>query len=163
MRSCEWSGWNTIESSQGSLSFAVKYLVDIRVWDFEEIFCYLNLNSKFLDASSHLYNRLCLSVGRSVRRSVGWLRVLFWTAEFDWKPIWQTSLYNSILVPYFRRIFVRTNLFSSFSYSYSPSPSSFAFSAAMSSLPKERLLISFWDSIYWIYFGYQGLNKLNPF
>ena len=26
--------------------------------------------------------------------------------------IWLISLYNSILVPYFRRIFVRTNLFS---------------------------------------------------
>ena len=31
----------------------------------------------FLDASMHLYKRLCPSVGLSVRRSVGWLVTTF--------------------------------------------------------------------------------------
>ncbi len=36
----------------------------------------INVAVSFLDASSHLYNRGCPSVGRSARRSVGWLVTL---------------------------------------------------------------------------------------
>ena len=42
----------------------------------------------FLDASSHLYNRVCPSVRRSVRRLVGRYRgFLFKTEELSWKKV----------------------------------------------------------------------------
>ena len=51
----------------------------------------LGLPKIFLDASTHLYKRVCPCVRWSVRLSVGpsvvapWSRVFFLTAEFDWK------------------------------------------------------------------------------
>ena len=60
----------------------------------------------FLDASTHLYKRVCLSVGPSVGLSVS---RFFQITEIDKSnripKIRQISLCNSILVPYFRRIF----------------------------------------------------------
>ena len=89
-------------------------------------FCVRNWNP-FLDATSHLYKRVCPSVRRSVRRSVGPLVAHIFLnhgnstnltnlncksdkSDRIWQ-IWQISLCNSILVAYFRRIFVQTNLF----------------------------------------------------
>ena len=92
---------------------------------------YLTSFFYFLDASTHLYMRVCQSVRWSVYLSIGPLRVFF-TSEIDKsdksnKPTNLTnltesdksdksdkSLCNSILVPYFRRIFVQANLFNSF-------------------------------------------------
>ena len=62
--------------------------------------------NQFLDASTHLYKRVCKSVRRSVR-------LPFFLNRGNWQiwQIWQISLCNSILVPSFGSIFVRTNLF----------------------------------------------------
>ena len=78
----------------------------------------LFLQSVFLDASTHLYKRVCPSVvGRSVRPSVcPSVSRFFYIAEITWKRHRITGKQNltnltnlsdkSILVPNFRRIFV---------------------------------------------------------
>ena len=104
--------------------------IPVNVW---KITCPLTIETTFLDASTHLYKRDCLSVcqlvrpsvhlGPSVGPSVG-LPFFFQIAEIDKSDksdksdtcksdisdrilqIWQISLCNSILVPYYRRIFV---------------------------------------------------------
>ena len=47
MRSCVWSGLNTIKSSQGSLSFKIKYFLRYQVLGFLRCFLLLNFYSKF--------------------------------------------------------------------------------------------------------------------
>ena len=46
--SCEWSGLNTIESSQDSLSFEIKYFLRYQVLGLLRHFLLLNFYSKFL-------------------------------------------------------------------------------------------------------------------